>query len=94
MSDGLDPTLLMEMIILLRTKIVNDKTLPILLKMSIAQAQAGVDIIGPSDMMDGELDIGEGLDEKGYRIPASCLILLNMPCILRHLETLSSATWR
>ena len=48
-------------------KIVNDKTLPILLKMSIAQAQAGVDIIGPSDMMDGRIGyIREGLDEKGY----------------------------
>ena len=48
-------------------KIVNDKTLPILLKMSIAQAQAGVDIIGPSDMMDGRIGyIREGLDQKGY----------------------------
>ena len=34
-------------------KIVNDKTLPILAKMSVAQAEAGIDIIGPSDMMDG-----------------------------------------
>jgi len=48
-------------------KIVNDKTLPILLKMSIAQAQAGVDILGPSDMMDGRIGyIREGLDQKGY----------------------------
>ncbi len=33
--------------------ILNDETLPILSKMAVAQAQAGFDIIGPSDMMDG-----------------------------------------
>jgi len=32
-------------------KILNDETLSILAKMSVAQAQAGIDIIGPSDMM-------------------------------------------
>ena len=36
-------------------KILNDKTLPILGKMAVAQAQAGIDIIGPSDMMDGRV---------------------------------------
>lgn len=36
-------------------KIINDGTLPILGKMSVAQAQAGADIIGPSDMMDGRV---------------------------------------
>ncbi len=33
-------------------KISNDKTLPILAKMALAHAQAGADIIAPSDMMD------------------------------------------
>ncbi len=48
-------------------KIVNDKTLPILAKMSLAQAEAGIDIIGPSDMMDGRVGvIREALDKKGY----------------------------
>jgi porphobilinogen synthase len=48
-------------------KIVNDETLPILAKMSIAQAQAGVDIIGPSDMMDGRVGvIREALDGAGF----------------------------
>jgi porphobilinogen synthase len=37
-------------------KIVNDATLPILNRMALAQAQAGVDIIGPSDMMDGRVE--------------------------------------
>lgn len=47
--------------------ILNDETLPILAKMSIAQAQAGVDIIGPSDMMDGRVGyIREALDQNGY----------------------------
>lgn len=48
-------------------QIVNDKTLPILAKMALAQAQAGADIIGPSDMMDGRVGyIREELDEAGY----------------------------
>jgi porphobilinogen synthase len=48
-------------------KILNDETLPILGKMAIAQAQAGVDIIGPSDMMDGRVGfIRNILDQKGY----------------------------
>jgi porphobilinogen synthase len=48
-------------------KIVNDETLPILAKMAIAQAQAGVDIIGPSDMMDGRVGvIRDVLDAEGY----------------------------
>ena len=48
-------------------KILNDETLPILAKMSVAQAQAGVDIIGPSDMMDGRVGvIREALDNAGY----------------------------
>ena len=48
-------------------KIVNDKTLPILAKMSVAQAEAGIDIIGPSDMMDGRVGvIREALDDHGF----------------------------
>jgi porphobilinogen synthase len=47
--------------------IVNDETLPILAKMSVAQAQAGIDIIGPSDMMDGRVGvIRSALDAAGY----------------------------
>ena len=47
--------------------IVNDETLPILNRMALAQAQAGVDIIGPSDMMDGRIGaIREHLDEHSY----------------------------
>ena len=48
-------------------KIVNDETLPILAKMAVAQAKAGFDLIGPSDMMDGRIQaIREALDENGY----------------------------
>jgi len=47
--------------------IVNDTTLPILAKMAVAQAQAGADILGPSDMMDGRVGfIREALDMAGY----------------------------
>ena len=49
-------------------KIVNDDTLPILAKMAVAQAQAGIDIIGPSDMMDGRVGIiRSALDDAGYK---------------------------
>lgn len=48
-------------------KVVNDETLPILGKMSVAQAKAGFDMLGPSDMMDGRVEyIRESLDEAGY----------------------------
>jgi porphobilinogen synthase len=48
-------------------KILNDETLSILNKMALAQAQAGIDIIGPSDMMDGRVAaIRNHLDENGY----------------------------
>lgn len=48
-------------------KILNDETLEILGKMALAQAQAGIDIIGPSDMMDGRVGyIREELDLAGY----------------------------
>lgn len=48
-------------------KILNDETLPILNRMALAQAQAGIDIIGPSDMMDGRVEsIRETLDINGF----------------------------
>jgi porphobilinogen synthase len=48
-------------------KINNDKTLPILANMAVAQAQAGVDIVGPSDMMDGRIEyIRTALDKAGF----------------------------
>jgi len=48
-------------------KIANDETLLILSKMAVAQAHAGFDILGPSDMMDGRVQaIREGLDREGY----------------------------
>lgn len=48
-------------------KILNDATLPILAEMSVAQAKAGFDILGPSDMMDGRVGyIREALDAAGY----------------------------
>ncbi len=48
-------------------KISNDETLEILAKMAVVQAQAGSDIIGPSDMMDGRVGrIREALDSEGH----------------------------
>lgn len=47
--------------------ILNDETLPILCDMAVAQAEAGIDIIGPSDMMDGRVEaIRDALDQEGF----------------------------
>ncbi len=47
--------------------ILNDETLEVLGKMALAQARAGADIIGPSDMMDGRVGyIRSLLDDEGY----------------------------
>ncbi len=48
-------------------EIDNDKTLDILAKMAVAQAECGIDIIGPSDMMDGRIGyIRKALDDAGH----------------------------
>src|SRR5260221_11751613 len=46
--------------------VANDRTLPLLARAAVAYAQAGADIVAPSDMMDGRVAaIRKGLDEHG-----------------------------
>lgn len=48
-------------------EILNDETLPLLAKMAVTCAQAGADIIAPSDMMDGDVaEIRKELDANGF----------------------------
>ncbi|TXB61573.1 porphobilinogen synthase [Phaeodactylibacter luteus] len=48
-------------------KVLNDETLHVLQKMGVAQAEAGFDILGPSDMMDGRVEaLRVALDEAGF----------------------------
>jgi len=48
-------------------EIENDSTLEILAKTAVSQARAGMDIIAPSDMMDGRvMAIRDALDEEGF----------------------------
>lgn len=48
-------------------EILNDETLELLCQMAVVQAQAGADIIGPSDMMDGRVGaIRDSLDSEGF----------------------------
>ncbi|MCB1175371.1 MAG: porphobilinogen synthase [Leptospiraceae bacterium] len=48
-------------------EILNDATLPILTDMAVSQAQAGADIVAPSDMMDGRVAaIRLALDHSGH----------------------------
>ena len=49
-------------------RIVNDETVEALVKMALAQAEAGADILGPSDMMDGRIGAIRGaLESAGHR---------------------------
>ena len=46
----------------------NDQTLPLLARTALSHAEAGADIVAPSDMMDGRVRaIRETLDEKGFQ---------------------------
>ena len=49
-------------------EILNDETVEALVKMALAQAEAGADILGPSDMMDGRLAALRGaLEDAGHK---------------------------
>jgi len=49
-------------------EIVNDETVEALVKMTLAQAEAGADIIGPSDMMDGRIGaMRDALEGAGHQ---------------------------
>lgn len=49
-------------------QILNDETLPLLAKAAVTNADAGADIIAPSDMMDGRVAAIRGeLDKSGHR---------------------------
>jgi porphobilinogen synthase len=48
--------------------ILNDETVAVLVKQALVQAEAGCDIIAPSDMMDGRVGaIRKGLDNAGFK---------------------------
>lgn len=48
-------------------EILNDESLKYLAKVAVSYAKAGVDIVAPSDMMDGRVDaIRTALDENGF----------------------------
>lgn len=48
-------------------EILNDETVEVLVKQALSHAEAGADIVAPSDMMDGRIGaIRQGLDEAGY----------------------------
>ncbi len=47
--------------------VLNDETVKVLVKQALSHAKAGVDIVAPSDMMDGRIGaIREALEEDGY----------------------------
>jgi len=48
-------------------EVANDETVELLVRESLVYAEAGADVIAPSDMMDGRVgQIRQGLDEKGF----------------------------
>ncbi len=47
--------------------VLNDETIEVLIRQSLSHAAAGVDVLAPSDMMDGRIGaIREALDKNGY----------------------------
>ena len=49
-------------------EIVNDRTVEALVKQALSQAEAGADIIGPSDMMDGRIGfLRSALESEGFQ---------------------------
>jgi len=49
-------------------QIINDRTVDALVRMALAQAEAGADILGPSDMMDGRIGaIRTALEQAGHQ---------------------------
>ena len=63
-------------------EILNDETVAALVKMALAQAEAGADIIGPSDMMDGRIGaIRTALEAAGH----------SQTCILSYAAKYASA---
>ncbi|MDX5151599.1 MAG: porphobilinogen synthase, partial [Acidiferrobacterales bacterium] len=47
--------------------VLNDETVEVLVKQAMCHAEAGVDIVAPSDMMDGRIgDIRRAFEESGY----------------------------
>ncbi|MDT0683731.1 porphobilinogen synthase [Roseicyclus sp. F158] len=48
-------------------EVLNDETVEALVRMALVQAEAGADILGPSDMMDGRIGaMRHALEEAGY----------------------------
>jgi porphobilinogen synthase len=54
-------------------EIVNDETVEALVRMALAQAEAGADILGPSDMMDGRIGAMRAALEAGGHVNVSIL---------------------
>jgi len=53
--------------------VVNDPSVAILARMAVAQAEAGADVVAPSDMMDGRIGaIRDALDAAGYSEVSIC----------------------
>jgi porphobilinogen synthase len=53
--------------VLLNGQVLNDPTLDLIARTAVSQAQAGADIIAPSDMMDGRVSmIRDSLDDAGF----------------------------
>ncbi len=53
--------------------ILNDESLPLLAAMAVSQAEAGADVVAPSDMMDGRVEaIRSALDDAGFTKTLIC----------------------
>ena len=66
--------------------VINDVTTEILVKQALSHAEAGADVVAPSDMMDGRIGaIREALEAEGHIHTRIMVILLNTPlAIMAH----------
>ena len=54
--------------IVVNGEVINDESVEALVKMGLAQAEAGADILGPSDMMDGRIGaLRRALETNGHK---------------------------
>ncbi|KAF0674742.1 porphobilinogen synthase [Profundibacterium mesophilum] len=54
-------------------RVINDETVEALVKMALAQAEAGADILGPSDMMDGRIGAMRRALEAGGHVDVAIM---------------------
>jgi len=74
--------------------VLNDETINVLVKQALSHVQAGVDIIAPSDMMDGRIGaIRHALEKHGFTITMSAPSAKSMATSFKASLVLAGSIW-